>query len=175
MRSYICVRHENNLYKLVWTNEDRKGVYVGWYGEVAGTHSSYHTDGIKHFRLSTSPEAINQHKGLPIQDIDSFVQVGYQTIPLYSRMMGIIGHEYLKEDSHSAQAFFINGSLFGQDRIDLDLYLLHREKEQEFVRFIFTSRADKINLCAINSLDHFPNHKVAMVILQPNEEEERHL
>jgi hypothetical protein len=150
-------------------NEDRAGIYIGYYGEVAGSHFSYHKDGTKHFRLPGMKEPVQQHQGIPIQDVDSFVQVGYQAIPLYPRMMEIVAETYAKEDMRSTQALFVDGALFTANQVDLDTYLLHRDKEPEFVDFIFSRQAHQLHLCVINPLEHFPVHKVAIVILQPTE------
>jgi hypothetical protein len=117
-------------------------------------------------------EPVQQHQGIPIQDVDSFVQVGYQAIPLYPRMMEILAETYAKEDMRSTQALFVDGALFTANQVDLDTYLLHRDKEPELVDFIFSRQIHQLQLCVINPLEFFPAHKVAVIILQLREEKD---
>jgi hypothetical protein len=107
MRSNICLNYEGKIHKLIWFNEDKSGVYVGWYGTVSGSHFSYHADGTKHFIITLISSTINEHIGTPIDAIDPFEQISFQAIPMYSKMMGIIGTEYKKEDSKSSQTFIL--------------------------------------------------------------------
>lgn len=168
MRSYICVRYENRLYKIVWMNEDKQGIYVGWYGKVTESHFSYHKDGYTHLKVfQHSKKPLSPYQKTPIDDVRGFVQIGYQGIPLHSQMMRIIGQEYTKQDQRSGQVFFIDSNLFIEETMDLDLYIVEKDKEQDFVQFTFQHHNEKIQFCFLNFLDNFPNHKLAMLILKP--------
>lgn len=173
MRTCICVNYEGRAYKLVWINEDSKGIYLGWYGAVAGMHVSYHSDGSKHFRQPDSSIPHPPHDGTAIADIDRFVQVGFQAIPLYQDMLSIAGFEYRQEDKKSSNVIILPHSQFAGGTLALDAYILHREKEAEFVDFAFSRQSGlPYDFVALHlfSLFYFPNHKVGLVILSGKNE-----
>src|SRR5262245_23022047 len=124
MRSYVCINHAGKVYKVVWFNEDRKGVYVGWYGTIKRDHFSYHTDGTKHFKHQALSIPQNQHKGTPINDIEDFQHVLFQLIPLSTTNIQIAGFEYQKEDISSSSATFLSESLFLDKTLAIDVYLV---------------------------------------------------
>jgi hypothetical protein len=168
MRSYICISHEGTPFKLVWVNEDSKGVYLGLYGSVQGTHFSYHADGTKHFKLPDSPTPQQQHKGIPISSIDPFQQIIFQAIPLLPSTMYIAGHVYQKEDQASSTAVFLDGSIFTDKTLAIDAHLINRTKEQDFIKFVY-SRPDKdiykVIACNVFTLTNFLTHKIGIIIL----------
>ena len=168
MRSYVCVSYREKYYKLVWVNEDSKGVYLGMYGFVQGTHFSYHRDGTKHFRVYNSPVPQLQHKGTPIEDIELFQQITFQVIPLHETNITITGFEYQKEDQSSSTSVFLDEEIFREKTLAIDSYLINRTKEPDFVKFLYSypmREKYKIVACNIHELTNFPKHKIALVIL----------
>jgi hypothetical protein len=168
MRSYICISHEGTPFKLVWVNEDSKGVYLGLYGAVQGTHFSYHIDGTKHFKFPDSPNPQQQHQGTPISSIQSFQQIAFQAFQLIPSTMYIAGHIYQKEDQASSIAVFLDGSLFADKTLAIDAYLINRAKELDFIKFLYSRSTEdiyKIIACNVFALTNFSTHKIGLVIL----------
>lgn len=168
MRCYVCISHDGIPYKLVWFNEDSKGVYVGLYGAVAGLHLSYHADGAKHFRQPGSPVPIQQHAGTRIEDIQAFEQVCFQAHPLSPSTLYIAGHIYTREDRASPVAVFLDGELFTGEVLGVDVYILRRTSELDFVGHLYShyhSAPYRIVACNVFALEHFPAHKLAAVLL----------
>jgi len=175
MRSYICINHERTPYKLVWANEDSKGVYLGFYGAAQGIHYSYHVDGAKHFELPGSVAPEQQSKGTPINDIDPFQQIAFQTYQLIPTTMYIVGNVYEKEDQASSAAVFLNESIFAENVLAIDAYVINRAKEADFIKFLYAKRPieyrHKIIACNLFTLSNFPTHKIGLVILSGAETE----
>ena len=172
-RLFICINYQGKPYKLMWFNEDAKGVYIGHYGMVQGAHFSYHQDGIKHFKIPNSKEYLQEHQGLPIAQITDFAQIGFHAIPLYPQMMAITGNEYRHDDKYSTNAIFIEGSIFSEDMIGLSSFLINRKSEQVFVDYLYSNTFQphyEILVCNIFTLNFFPQHKLGLIIQKRKEE-----
>ena len=168
MRSYICIIHKGTPFKLVWVNEDSKGVYLGIYGAVEGTHFSYHADGTMHFKYTELSIPKQRHQGTPIRSINTFQQIVFQAFPLIPSTMYIAGHVYQKEDQRTSVAVFLDGFIFADNTLAIDTYLINRAKEPDFIKFVYsrpTQDKYKIIACNVFSLTNFSTHKIGLVIL----------
>jgi hypothetical protein len=166
MRVCICVGHESKFYKLVWVNEDSKGVYIGMYGEASGTHFSYHANGKRHWRTNDHSFSQELPDFTPIEKIVDFIQsIQSQTGVISTDALLHMGTEYEKEDPESSVAIFLNSDILG-DNLMVQSYLFHRDREPDFAKFLQTEyyKDFRILACNIFALTNFPKHKVALVI-----------
>jgi hypothetical protein len=170
MRVVIRVGHEDKFYSLVCINEDSKGVYVVMYGAASGMHFSYHADGKKWFKKANGEIFQELGSSTPIDEI-SFVQgIQSQSGVISTDALQRMGTVYQKEDPESSSAIFLNSDILG-DNLMVHSYILNREKEPDFAKFLQKeeyAKGFRILACNIFALDNFPNHKVALVILGRN-------
>ena len=168
MRFYICVNHEDRIYKFVWVNEDSQGVYLGMYGSFQGTHFSYHADGTKHFKLYTPSVPSQGFKGTPINQIETRQQMLFEVLDLSSWTPTDMGSEYEKEDRASSAAIFLDRAIFSDRTLAIDAYIFNRAQEQEYVNFVYSAAYNgkyKVLMCSIFALGHFLQHKVGVLFL----------
>jgi len=172
MRISIALSMGYSVYRVAWLNEDAKGVYVGMYGAVSGSHFSYHRDGTCHFKLHDNrrTQTTFQHAKLPIQDIRQHIQVLNQCIRLNDSDMFIIGHSYATTEKDEAE-IFIDGSTAISGSISLDVSLFRRENTADYVRFVYgpndLANSQKLIAMLIRHLQYFPEHRVGLVLSIP--------
>ena len=167
MRVVIRVGHEDKFYSLVCINEDSKGIYLILYGGVSGMHFSYHADGKMSLRTANHETLQKFADFPPIREIECFQLFLPQTQAISADALMHMGTEYKKDDAKSTTAIFLNSDILG-DNLSVHSYILNRDKEQDFAAFL--QRQDYANVfrilaCNIFTLDKFPDHKVALVIL----------
>jgi len=168
MRFYICVSFDEKRYKLVWVNEDPKGVYIGMYKPGKGSHYSYHKDGRRHHKTHGSEKPEFPHDAIPIEEITSFRQIIHQAFRLSDESLHGLGLEYQKEDQKSSSVVFLDAVILRDKALALDTYLLHHTRENQFLKVIFDlykKEKYKILVCNIHKLEHFPRQKLAVVLM----------
>ncbi len=166
MRGFICTDYEGQLFKVVWFTEGKMGVSVGYYDKKIEVHSTYHTDGAVHVKINGEkvPGSFSK-KCAPIKEIQNAGNitggaVSYSgkffslTMPFqsYKRadVVALMSHAIWKEIG--AMAF--NASIVSS------------KWEHDFLRQQYNDYQDKsFDLVSVNlfQLDHFPNHKIAIV------------
>ena len=94
MRARICINSRDKIYKLTWVNEDAKGVYIGYYGEMGEIHISYHKDGMRHIRDNNERKPLMPQKVKPIDEIDSYMLIAYQSSAIDEESMNLLATPY---------------------------------------------------------------------------------
>lgn len=136
MKFRICVNSQDRIYKFIWINEDNGGVYIGYYGEIAETHISYHSDGTCHTKLKGKSEPINQSKRCPINKINPYIQISFHATSLENDAMKRLGSEHSVDKSQTNE-LFINSDIFPCHRqVHFDSYLVLVEQEKQFIDMI---------------------------------------
>jgi hypothetical protein len=170
MRISVALSMGCTIYRVAWLNEDTKGVYVGMYGSMRGSHFSYHRDGTCHFKRHDKRQTILQHVKQPIQDIRRHIQVLNQSIPLNDSNMFIVGQSYTTTAKDEAE-IFVDGSTAITGSISLDVSLFHRENTADYVRLVYgpndLANSRKLIAMLIRHLQNFPEHRVGIVLSSP--------
>lgn len=167
MQTCVCTNYKDKIYKIVWVHDDAQGVYIGMFGQLAGSHFSYHIDGNRWFKIGR--ERVNEHRTIPIEEINSFNQITFQTLPLNDTNIKITAFEYRPDNKSTSEIFLENLTFSSKNQISLDSYLVRVGKESDFVKFVYAY--PKINHkydlvgCYLIKLDKFPNHKVGILLL----------
>jgi hypothetical protein len=166
MRVCLCFNIKGRPAKLVWFNEDKQGVYIGYYGEIGPSHFSYHKDGKTHFKLklkSKKPQIINESQLLPINDISNYTQILFAGLSITQPFVS----DYKKDIKMTSEIFLPDRVLSKQFAIDS--YLVCKTKEEEFLqrKFYFYEEKGHYNWLNLNLfvLENFPNHKLALLFL----------
>lgn len=167
MRVSICVNDNGKFYRIAWANESSRGVYLGIYGVASGMHLTYHANGVKHMR--TVDFSIKQElgKGTPISEITSAQQVLFHVLATSSDAIQNIGSEYIKQDTKSSVLIFLNKEILG-DNLAFSSFIVPRESELDFSDILHKEPYGdnyRILSCNIFALTHYPNHKLALMIL----------
>jgi hypothetical protein len=168
VRACICYRFGDRLRKLVWFNESTTGIFLGYYGEKTEHHHSLHKDGSRHLRDNDGRDLLPKVKDVIIDNFHGYRQLLNASIALPS------------PDSHSvpfaeSSADTVTATLHvpaGWVRVSMDYYLLHRSAEDQFLRNLRWPPVPDLDrhevaLCLTLALDHFPDHKVALVVFAP--------
>jgi hypothetical protein len=167
MRIFICVNDEGKFYKIAWANESSRGIYLGMYGAASGTHFTYHADGVRHIRTVDSSIRQEQGKGTPISDITAVQQVHFQVFATSSDAIKSMASEYIKQDPKSSVSIFLNNDILG-DNLAFSSFILHRDSELDFSNILHREPCGnfyRILSCNVFALTHFPDHKLALMIL----------
>jgi hypothetical protein len=80
VRIALCVRYQQQVFRLVWINESTNGIYVGVLGAHHDSHVSYHQDGTRHVKLGS--EYHNRFSDTPITSHKDVKQLDHFSLPL---------------------------------------------------------------------------------------------
>jgi hypothetical protein len=80
MRALVCLESPEATHRVLWLSESKGGIYVGAFNQVVDTHSSYHQDGTRHFRVANSHH--QRWKDVPLSDHSGVKQLLHSSIPL---------------------------------------------------------------------------------------------
>ena len=126
MQTYICVLYESVPYKLIWCNEDRTGVYIGWYGSISGAHFSYHADGTSHLKRANRKR---MGPSLPMPSIAQIHQAENlvsHAIDLDLTSIKLRGSEFRAEEKSTCGLFLYPGVFRAYRRIWFSTMLAHK-------------------------------------------------
>jgi hypothetical protein len=154
----------------VWFNESASGIFLGYYGEKTEHHHSLHKDGSRHLRDNDGRDLLPEVNDVVIDYFRGYRQLLNASMAVPS------------PDSHSvpfseSSADTVTATLHvppGWGRVSMDYYLLHRSAEDQFLRNlrwppIPSLEPHEVALCLTLALDHFPGHKVALVVFAPEQ------
>lgn len=165
MRIAVCFRRDGLVYRLVWVNEDKGGIYLGHLGGQTESHWSYHRDGRSHTKYGS--EYVNQSDDIPIEDWEGVRQLCNSYMPLtenwFSAATAYTG------DSKTETVLLVDEKSFSNGRYcSFDLWLIDRKSEAKLFELVgkhispdphFTIVAE-----VVTSLKYFPNHKIALTL-----------
>src|SRR3989442_9081181 len=128
MRIAVCFRRSGQVYRLVWVNEDKGGIYLGYLGVQAEAHWSYHRDGRSHTKIGS--EYYNQSDGIPIEDWKGVRQLSNTYMPLSSNWFSAA--RVYGGDNKTETVLLVDETSFSGGRFcSLDLWLIDRDSEAE--------------------------------------------
>ena len=165
MRIALCVRPLHEIYRLVWLNESKDGIYVGTLGGAEDAHLSHHKDGTQHMKMGEGYH--NRDKCTPIAAHVGFKHLGHFSLSLTK---GCFNRKTTyKGDGQTKSVVLIDERLLlWRDTLALDVWLTDRPSEYELLRTIAThKRMDhRFQVVAelVSALDHFPHHKLAITL-----------
>jgi hypothetical protein len=165
MRLALCIRYQQKVFRLLWINESRKGIYVGVLGRKADSHVSYHRDGTRHFkrgsehRIPFSDTPIASHKGPK--------QLGHFSLPLLTDWF-TAETAYAGDEKTETVVLLDERVLYDKDTLALDVWLLDRASESELLDTVARSivQLPSFHIVAelVLSLQNFPDHKLALTV-----------
>ncbi len=165
MRIAVCFRRNGRVYRLVWVNEDKGGIYLGHLGGQTEAHWSYHRDGRTHTKYGS--EYVNQNNEIRIDDWRGVRQLCNSYLPLTENWFSAA--TAYNGDSKTETVLLVDDKSFSNDRFcSLDLWLIDRQSEAKLFDIVgkFMSSEPQFTIVAevVTSLEHFPNHKVALTL-----------
>ena len=174
MRISVCFRRSGQVYRLVWVNEDRNGVYLGFLGAQTESHWSYHRDGRTHSKLGE--DYVNQNNSIPIEDWKGVRQLFNAYMPLTGNWFSAA--TTYEGDKKTETVLLVDERSFSDDRFcSLDLWLIDRDSEAALFARVgeHLSSDPKYTIVAeiVSALDHFPNHKIALTLRSGNRTESK--
>jgi len=132
MRSVIISEVDNALVKILWIEECKGGIYLGYYGKAKKIHQSYHVDGNVHLKVGS--EYLKLYKTLPLKDVKSFISLGSNGITLDSDYSFVFSN--YQRIKNADAIIYINPEVIKRKKIlNVDAYILHKNAEGDcFIR-----------------------------------------
>jgi hypothetical protein len=165
MRLALCIRYQQKIFRLLWINESRSGIYVGVLGREADSHASYHRDGTRHFKRGS--EHHTRFSDTPIASHKGPKQLGHFSLPLTTDWFNE-KTAYAGEEKTETVVLLDEQVLHDNDTLALDVWLLDRASESELLdavaRLIATQPNFNIVAELVLSLENFPAHKIALTL-----------
>ncbi len=169
MRAVILSEIDGALKKLVWVEECKGGIYMGFYGSANKMHFSYHQDGTVH--MKSGSQYLPMYKTTPIQDIKNFVSLHNYGITLEK------GYEFAASDYKNSKGansvIYINPDIIRRKRIlNIVSYIIQKNKEEECLRclkesYINSKDGQTFEVISANffKLDRFCNYLVGIMLV----------
>ena len=165
MRIALCVRFDKRLFRLVWINESKNGIYVGILGAKQESHVSYHRDGNRHVKVAADYH--NRFSDAPIAAHKGAKQLGHLSLPLTKNSFEP-KMAYLGDEKTESLLLLDERLLWNKDTLALDLWLLDRASEPELLdivaRVLASDSGFQVLAELVCSLDNFPDHKIALTL-----------
>ncbi len=171
MRISLCVFIKDRIYKITWFNEDRHGIYIGFYGELGPSHFSYHKDGKAHLKI-VNPDTKKitypqKHQSIPIKDITAAHQILFNGLVI--KYESTLHSEYKHDQKSNGEIFFSEKIFKPQKHISTDIYLVSKTNEKIFLEQQMKryEKEKAFRLISMNlfELKNFPQHKMALLFL----------
>jgi hypothetical protein len=165
MRIALCVRYQQQLFRLVWINESTNGIYVGMLGAQHDSHVSYHQDGTRHVKLGS--EYHNRFSDTPIRSHKDVKQLDHFSLPLTKNWFNS-NTAYTGDEKTESLVLLDERLLYDKDTLALDVWLLDRASELKMLdtvaRVIAVDPCFQIVAELVSALDNFPQHKIALTL-----------
>ena len=165
MRIALCVRHEKTIFRLVWINESKAGIYIGTLGSNEDAHQSYHQDGTRHTKMGS--EYHNRFSDVPIAQHTGFKQLGHFSLSLTKNWFNA-KTIYTGDDKTESIVLLDQRLFYDRDTLALDVWMTDRASEQGLLKIVASSLETTPNFHAVaelvSSLEYFPNQKIALTL-----------
>lgn len=165
MRVALCVRHEKTIFRLVWINESRAGIYLGVLGTEQDSHISYHQDGTRHTKIGADHH--NRFSDIPISSHVSFKQLDHLSLSLTKNWFNP-RTIYNGDEKTEVTVLLDQRLLYGRDTLALDVWMTDRASEQKLLDAIakhLVTRPDfQVVAEFVFALEYFPNQKIALTL-----------
>ncbi|HEY3326915.1 MAG TPA: hypothetical protein VGK14_07045 [Novimethylophilus sp.] len=165
MRTALCVRHEKTIYRLVWLNESKAGIYIGVLGSEQDSHISYHQDGTRHTKMGS--EYHNRFSDVPISSHTGFRQLEHLSLSLTRNWFN--AKTIYTGDARTESIVLLDERLFyDKDTLALDVWMTDRQSEQDLLESIAKHTLTRENFQVVtefvSALEYFPNQKIALTL-----------
>ena len=165
MRIALCVRFHKRLFRLVWLNESKNGIYVGILGTKQEIHLSYHQDGNRHMKAGA--EYHNRFTDTPIAAHTGVKQLGHLSFPLTKNWFDP-KRAYAGDEKTESLLLLDERLLWNKDTLALDVWLVERSSELQLLETVARPLASNSNFEVVAelacSLDNFPEQKIALTL-----------
>ena len=165
MRVALCVRHEKTIFRLVWINESKAGIYLGVLGSEQDSHISYHQDGTRHTKIGA--EYHNRFSDTPISSHTSFKQLDHLSLSLTKNWFNP-KTIYAGDERTESIVLLDERLLYGRDTLALDVWMTDRASEQKLLDVIaehVVTRPDfQVVAEFVSALEYFPDQKIALTL-----------
>lgn len=163
MRTALCVRRGESIYRLVWFGESKAGLYIGVLGAQEDSHQSYHTDGTRHTRVGADYH--NRFSDTRINDFVGFNQLGHFSLSLTKNWFN--AKTLYTGDKKTESIVLIHEKVLARrDTLALDVWLTDRKSEQNLLNIIANGPGGDAKFSPVTeyvaSLENFPNHKLVL-------------
>jgi len=130
MKAVIISELNNSFKKLVWIEECKGGVYLGFCGKAKDLHYSYHKDGTVHIKHGC--HYLHLYKTEAINNIKSFVRITSYGITLEK------GYEFATSDyvrgKDSDFIIYINPEIIKRGKIlQIDSFIVRKGREKDCI------------------------------------------
>ena len=141
MRAVIISEIEGTFKKLVWIEECKGGIYMGFYGKANKIHYSYHQDGKVHIKHGSN--RLPMYKTTAINDIQRFISITAYGIPLEK------GYEFVTENyirnKKANSVIYINPKIIQRQKIiNVIPYIVRNGYEKDCINHCHKSYQYKI-------------------------------
>lgn len=130
MRSVIISQVEETFKKLVWVEECRGGIYIGFYGKTNKMHYSYHQDGNVHIKHGAY--YLPMYKTTPINDIKTFISITAYGIPL-EKEYEFATSDYIKSKNANTVIYINPGIIKRQKIINIIPCIVRKGAEKDCI------------------------------------------
>ncbi len=165
MRIALCIRYQQQMFRLIWINESKNGIYVGVLGAQQDSHVSYHQDGTRHVRLGS--EYHNRFSDTPIASHKDVKQLDHFSLSLTKNWFNS-KTAYAGDEKTESLVLLDERLLYNKDTLALDVWLLDRASELKLLdtvaRLIASDPSFQVVAELVSALDNFPDHKIALTL-----------
>jgi len=167
----LHLRDDKSQFKIIWINEmggRNAGISIGFFGELGGLHSTYHADGVYHYRPKDAVSFPDIQK-TPISKIDPFIQVHFQAIPLNESNISLVTSEE-SERVPNKVIVLESKDFYHKNQVSIDVYLVKKGAENRLLSSIdpqVRGEGALWELVGVEFIDlkNFPEHRVELVLL----------
>lgn len=162
MRIALCIRRQGQLFRLVWLNESKAGIYLGVLGAQEDSHVSYHQDGTRHMKIGADYH--NRFSDVPISSHKGFKQLDHFSLSLTKNWFNS-KTAYKGDEKTESLVLLDERLLYEKDTLALDVWLLDRASEQDaLTRDLIIDPTFNIVGELVSALDCFPGHKIVITL-----------
>lgn len=130
MRAVVISEIDGVFKKLVWVEECRGGIYMGFYGAANKLHYSYHQDGTVHIKQGSN--YLPMYKTKPINDIKKFTSITLYGITL-EKGYEFATSDYIKSKDANTVIYINPGIIKRQKILNVIPYIVRKGAEKDCI------------------------------------------
>ena len=173
-RTLLTITDGSNQRRLIWITEEfgnkNPGISSGFFGSKLGnTHFTYHDDGLTHHVISPKivkgKLVVNETRKIPIDNIDEYMQVYFQSVPAPLKEPDILSSEGNGKRTYD-KTLTLNLGDFNKS-LSLDMSFVRIGKEGVLLDMIknFHTKHHKLIGLEFIELQSHNDHRIALTLL----------
>ena len=171
-RTKINLTDGVSLFKIIWITEENNsrhpGISNGFFGLLGNTHYTYHDNGLTHTVLGLPDSRkmnINEVLKIPIDDIEQYLQIHFQAIPIHTSNLALISAADTSTRAYD-KILTLNADDFSGG-LNIDTTIIRKGSEATFLDVIKGAFLSTFTLVGIEFIDlaYHANHRLAVTIL----------